>query len=92
MQLQIIRVKAMNKQIFITLAQLKNGHSGQILVISGGWGLQRRLNQIGIHIGDHFRVTRNAALGGPVMIMVHQAEIALGRGLAEHIVVELDQE
>jgi ferrous iron transport protein A len=48
-----------------------------------------KLNQYGLYIGDTVRVLRVAPLGGPLLVEVNGREIALGRGVAEKIFVEL---
>lgn len=54
----------------------------------GGWGIRQRLNQMGIHPGDQILVKRSAFMGGPVLIHVHGADVALGRGMTRKVVVE----
>jgi len=56
--------------------------------IAGGRRLLAKLNQIGLHAGDTVRVLRVAPLGGPVLVEINGREIALGRGVAEKILVE----
>ncbi len=51
--------------------------------------MRQSLNQVGIHIGDPFTVVRGAHLGGPMIIQINSAQIALGRGMAEKIIVKL---
>jgi ferrous iron transport protein A len=54
--------------------------------------LQTRLRQYGLHLGDRVRVLRSAPLGGPLLLEVNGREIALGRGVAEKIFVEVECE
>ena len=61
----------------------------KILLIMGGWGVRRSLNQMGIQPGDHVRVLRRAPFGGPVLIDNHGMRVAIGRGMAEKIRVEV---
>jgi ferrous iron transport protein A len=48
-----------------------------------------KLNQYGLYVGDVVRVLRVAPLGGPLLVEVNGREIALGRTVAEKILVEL---
>jgi Fe2+ transport system protein FeoA len=48
-----------------------------------------KLNQYGLYVGDVVRVLRVAPLGGPLLVEVNRREIALGRTVAEKILVEL---
>jgi ferrous iron transport protein A len=58
--------------------------------IVGGRRLLAKLNQIGLRSGDYVRVLRMAPLGGPVLVEINGREIALGRGIAEKILVETE--
>lgn len=64
------------------------GSQVRVLAIRGGWGARRNLNQIGVHVGDQLQVIRKAPLGGPILVKSHGAEVAIGRRLAEKVIVE----
>jgi Fe2+ transport system protein FeoA len=51
--------------------------------------VRAKLNQYGLYVGDTVRVLRVAPLDGPLLVEVNGREIALGRVLAEKILVEL---
>jgi Fe2+ transport system protein FeoA len=74
------------------LSDLQSGQSGKIAEIRGGWHLRQSLNQVGIHISDSFRVERGVHLGGPILIHIHSTQVALGHGMAEKIIVRIDEE
>jgi ferrous iron transport protein A len=78
-----------------SLAHVQAGSVVRVIRIRGGWGIQQRLNQLGIHPGDQIEVKRNGIWGGPVLIRVHGIDMVLGRGMARHVIVsesESDQE
>ncbi len=75
----------------MTLDQIKSGETVLVEHIKGGWGCSQRLNQMGIHAGDPVKIKRNAVLGGPILIQVHGSEVALGRGMARHVVVSASE-
>jgi ferrous iron transport protein A len=52
--------------------------------------LRVKLIQFGLHTGDQVRVVRSAPLGGPLLVEVNGREIALGRSVAEKILVEVE--
>ena len=56
--------------------------------IHGGWGIRQRLNQLGVHIGDVIMVKRSGRFGGPILIQVHDTDVAIGRLMARKILVE----
>ncbi len=51
--------------------------------------VRAKLKQYGLYVGDEIRVVRVAPLGGPLLVEVNGREIALGRAVAEKILVEL---
>ena len=57
-----------------------------------GRGLRAKLNQYGLHTGDCIRLLRAAPLGGPLLVEANGREIALGRSVAERILVEAECE
>ena len=73
----------------LTLDKVKEQQKVKVIKIMGGWGIRQRLNQMGIHPGDQILVKRSAIMGGPVLIQVHGADVALGRGMTRKIMVEI---
>lgn len=61
----------------------------RVLEIEGGWNVRQKLNQIGIHVGDTIQVRRCGIAGGPVIIRTHGTEIAMGRRMADKIIIQL---
>ena len=72
------------------LLQVSSSTSVRVISFKGGDSLRSKLNQYGIHPGDHLRLLRVAPLGGPLLVECNGREIALGRGVAEKIIVEPD--
>ncbi len=72
----------------MTLDQLPKGTSARVVNFVGGPGLYRNLSQMGIHRGDTIVVSRAGAFRGPLLVEIHGIRIALGRGVANRIVVE----
>jgi ferrous iron transport protein A len=70
------------------LDHVEENKKARVVDVQGGWGIRRRLGQMGIHPGDIVTVLRYGALGGPILIEVHGFQVALGRGIASRILVE----
>ena len=70
------------------LSQLPFGESGRVTLIEGGHGIQRNLNQIGIHVGDVVSLASRGAFRGPYLVLAHGMQVALGRGVAAHVHVD----
>ena len=73
-----------------TLLQISPGFTVRVISFEGGKNLQSKLKQYGIYPGDCLRLLRKAPLGGPLLVVCNDREIALGRGVADKIIVELD--
>jgi ferrous iron transport protein A len=68
------------------------GQQVKVTGFRGGQAVSRKLRQLGLLPGDSARVMRHAPFGGPVMIEVNGRTLALGRGIAAKITVEVEQE
>jgi len=78
-----------SKRALLTLYQARADSALKVLSISGGWGVRRNLNEVGLHLGDTIRILRRAPFGGPLMIVSHGTEVAIGRQMAEKVKVEV---
>ena len=74
----------------ITLTQMQIGQSGVVVQIQGGHGLANRLNSLGIRLGKRITKLSSMIMRGPVTIEVDRAQVAIGFGMANSIIVELD--
>jgi ferrous iron transport protein A len=72
-----------------TLRALARGTHAVVRQVHGGQGLRRRLGAVGVHPGDTFEVLQAGITGGPVLIEIHGARVAIGRRQAERVEVEL---
>ena len=70
------------------LDRMEENQQVKVMEIQGGWGVRRRLGQLGIHPGDVLTVVRYGAFQGPILIQVHGSQVALGRGIASRILVK----
>jgi len=73
-----------------TLAGMQIGQSGVVVQIQGGHGLVNRLNSLGIRPGKRITKLSSMIMRGPVTIQVDRAQVAIGFGMANRIIVELD--
>ena len=73
----------------MTLDHLPARTPARIVSIQGGHGIQDRLGQMGIHVGDRVSVDSRGAFRGPVLMKVHGAQVAVGRGVARRVQVEI---
>ena len=75
----------------VTLTRMQTGQSGRVVEIQGGFGVIDRLNALGIIPGNRITKISSMLARGPVAIQVDRAQLAIGYGMANKIIVELDQ-
>ncbi len=68
----------------MALTQLRIGETAKIVAIEGGRGLKQKLFLRGLFEGKVVRVISNH---GPVTVEVDRSIVAIGRGMAQKIVV-----
>jgi ferrous iron transport protein A len=74
----------------ITLAQMRAGQSGTVVQIRGGHGMVGRLNALGIMPGKRITKISSMLMRGPVTIEVDRVQVAIGFGMANHVIVKAD--
>ena len=68
------------------LAMAQPGELVTVIGIRAGWGLLRRLADMGLTPGIPIRVI-NSQMPGPVLINLRGSRVALGRGVAQKVMV-----
>jgi DtxR family Mn-dependent transcriptional regulator len=88
------------KKCEVPLTTLKNKETGTVTSIKSGrgrgrgrrWGFEKRLMDMGLTPGTKVTVVKSAPFHGPVEVLVRGSRLALGRGMAERILVETTDE
>jgi Fe2+ transport system protein FeoA len=70
------------------LAMVAPGEEVRLTAIRGGRRLRKRLADLGLNLGMTVRVVQRDR-HGPLILAVKDARLALGRGMAHKIMVEL---
>ncbi|MEM3403157.1 MAG: FeoA family protein [Nitrososphaeria archaeon] len=82
-------------RVEVPLSTLRDGESGVVSSImprhGKGWGFEKRLMDLGITPGTRITVVKSAPFHGPVEVLVRGSRLALGRGMADRIFVEVDR-
>jgi len=73
----------------ISLARMQAGQSGKIIRVSGGHGLARRLEALGIREGGKIKKISDQWMKGPVLLQCGSSQVALGFGMASKVLVEI---
>lgn len=71
----------------MSLIDLEVGDEAEILELRGGRGFQSRLRSLGLAEGQRVKKLSRVGLGGPIIILINRAQVAIGRGMARHIIV-----
>jgi len=75
----------------LPLSQMETGQSGIVFQIQGGRGLMNRLSSLGIRPGQRVTKVSSMFMRGPITIQLGNAQVAIGFGMANRIIVELGQ-
>ena len=71
----------------MTLSNAKIGESVKLVAIHGGTQIRRRLADLGLNTGMTVQVITGIDQG-PMILSVKDSRLAIGRGMAEKIIVE----
>lgn len=74
----------------ISLANMQSGQNGTVVQMDGGYGMTRRLDNLGIRIGKKVRKVSSQLMRGPVIINHGNTRVAIGFGMAQRILVEIE--
>ena len=88
------------KKVELPLTALRDGESGIVTSVGegpgrgyergrGGWGFKKRLMDMGLTPGTRVTVVKSAPFHGPLEVSVRGSRLALGRGMAERVFVEI---
>jgi ferrous iron transport protein A len=81
----------MNKKQ-VSLNQLGDGQTGTVAHLLGGRGFIARLEAIGIRPGNKVTKVCSMLFKGPVTLKSNGTQVAIGFGMANKIIVEVDAE
>lgn len=73
----------------ISLDMLNIGEEARLVTVLGGRWIRRRLSALGLCPGTKVTMIQNAGWG-PVILGVMDSRVALGRGMAQKILVTKD--
>ncbi|MDH7607058.1 MAG: FeoA family protein [Candidatus Bathyarchaeota archaeon] len=77
-----------NEGALKALTELAEGEKGVIVKALGGFGLVRRLADMGLTPGVEVKLVRKGSFSGPVEIEVRGVALALGLGVASKVLVK----
>ena len=75
----------------VTLRQMRAGQKGKVVQVQGGYGLVNRLSALGIRPGKKITKVSSMLMRGPITIQSGHTQVAVGFGMANRIIVELEE-
>ncbi|UCH51885.1 MAG: ferrous iron transport protein A [Chloroflexota bacterium] len=81
----------MSQNIQMTLGQMEAGQVGTVIQILGGRGLNQRLEALGIRPGKKVTKISSMLFRGPVTLRADHTQVAIGFGMANKILVEINK-
>lgn len=78
-------------QNLVALSDLKEGQFGKVSFIRGGHEVLQRLLDMGLTPGTRISVVKAAPFEGPVEVAVRSSKLALGRGIASKVFVDMEK-
>lgn len=84
----------LEKEKMMSLAQAPPDTPLKIVDIFGGYGVRRRLFALGFHKNDLVELDSQGLFRGPILVrnLTSDISVALGRGIAQKIIVEVVDE
>jgi ferrous iron transport protein A len=83
--------RTLGQRLNLRLVDMGAGERGTVFKILGGIGLKRRLEAMGIRPGATIVKIVGSPLGGPVVIRIGTMRLAIGRGMAAQVMVDVEE-
>lgn len=71
------------------LSTLEPGQKARVVEVRGGWGLRQKLSELGLLPGQVVTMSTSSLWRGPIRVQVNSNQVALGRGVARKVFVEV---
>ena len=73
----------------VPLAMISSGEKARITSIIGGRGIREHLFDMGLSIGSEIEILKQG-FPGPFLIAVKETRLAIGQGIAQKIMVSME--
>ena len=74
----------------ISIVDMNAGEVGKVVGLQGGHGMMINLENMGIRIGAQIKKVSQQLMSGPIVISHRNTQVAIGRGMAQRIMVEVE--
>ncbi|MCX6647904.1 MAG: metal-dependent transcriptional regulator [Candidatus Bathyarchaeota archaeon] len=79
-----------NPRLLTQLSMMRPGDTGRVAFTRGGGTASQRIGDMGLCTGAEVKVVNAAPFHGPIEVEVKGTRLALGRGLADNVYVEVE--
>lgn len=77
--------------MLIKLTDMKRGNAGIVSDIGGGRDVSRRIQNMGMRLGKKIKKIEGHHKKGPQTVLITHFKIAIGFGMAEKIIIEIEE-
>ncbi len=75
----------------VTISKMQAGQIGTVIEMHGGQQFINRLSALGIRPGCEITKINSMAFHGPSTIRIGRSQVAIGFGMANRVIVEVDK-
>ena len=73
----------------IPLNDMRANQEGKVVQITGGAGVVRKLDAMGVEVGGKIKKIGSTLRNGPLVFEIKRTQVAVGRGIAQKILVKI---
>ena len=73
----------------LKLTEIDGDKKCRVVAFEGGSNMKTKLENLGIRLGNEIKVVNNSFIGGPITVLSGNTKVAIGRKMAERILVEV---
>ena len=73
----------------LKLTEIDGDKKCRVVAFEGGSNMKTKLENLGIRLGNEITVVNNSFIGGPITVLSGNTKVAIGRKMAERILVEV---
>lgn len=73
------------------LSEVHKNNKCKVVNFEGGRCMTNKLSNLGIRVGKELQIINSSFMGGPITVMSGSTKVAIGRNMANRIIVEVNK-
>jgi len=73
----------------LKLTEINGDKKCRVIAFEGGSNMKTKLENLGIRLGNEITIVNISFMGGPITVLCGSTKVAIGRKMAERILVEV---